>query len=434
MSTRRSLARALAALSSAFAPLAAQAIQIDYRVEMGIEHNDNVNLSDTDPSAATILEPTLGFGIRQEGSTIQAAAEGIVQYRDYVSGDFGSEFRTQLAAHANWTAIPERLNITIEDYNTVQPIDVLAANSPNNQQQTNVFAIGPTLSFRLGPTVRGQAELRYINSQASETDDFNSQRISAALRAIKDLSASNTLSANLTSEHIDFDNSDVGPNYDRTSLFGRYTRKWAKFDMTLDLGYSWLTYSKGDVDDRSSPLFRGDLAWRVTDQSSFKLDFSRQYSDAASSMVLGADIGNTIPTSITTGDATVTSDAYLEQRIGFGYAYQGVRATFNVAPYYRKLEYAGIGQLDQTGRGGTAAFTWRLQPTLTFGVNANGEKLSYQGIDRSDTTWSLDFSLNKQWTRHWSWRVQYTRYQRDSTAPGQDSDQNIIYFGVAYTR
>ncbi|MEP7044127.1 MAG: hypothetical protein ABI843_13770 [Dokdonella sp.] len=434
MSTRRLLARTLAALSSALAPLAAQAIQIDYRVEMGIEHNDNVNLSDSDPTAATILEPTLAFGIRQEGSTIQAGAEGIVQYRDYISGDFGSEFRTQLAAHMNWTAIPERLNLTIEDYNTVQPIDVLAANTPNNQQQTNVFAIGPTLNFRLGPTVRGQAELRYANSQASETDEFNSQRISAALRAIKDLSASNTLSANLTSERIDFDSSDVGPNYDRSSLFGRYTRKWAKFDMTLDAGYSWLHYSHGDVDDRSSPLIRGDLAWKVTETSALKLDFSRQYSDAASSMVLGSDIGNTIPTSITTGDATVTSDAYLEQRVGFGYTYTGVRTTFSAAPYYRKLNYANVGQLDQSGRGGTLAFAYRLQPLMTFGISANGEKLSYASIDRSDTTWSVDFSLNRQWTRNWSWRVQYTRYQRESTAPGLDSDQNIIYFGVAYTR
>jgi hypothetical protein len=435
MATRRLLACAIAALSPVLLTPTAHAVQIDYRAGIGVEYNDNVNLNDTDPVGATILEPELAFGIRQEGSTVQASAEGLVQYHDYLSGPYASEFRSQLASHLNWTMAPERLNLTIEDYLAVQPIDVLAADTPSNQQQTNVFAIGPTLGFRMGSTVRGQAELRYINSYADEDKEFNSNRVAGALRAIKDLDPSSAVSANLTDEHIAFtDSSATSPDYDRTSLFGRYSRKWTRFDMTFDLGYSWLNYSGHEADDRSSPLLHGTFGWKATDRGTLTLDFSHQYSDAASSMMVVSDIGATIPTSIATGDATVTSEAFLENRIGLGYAYQGVRAGFGVSPYYRKQEYVNADGLDQDARGATVTFSWRLRPTLTFGANGTGERTDYSGADVNDTTWTIDTFLTQQWTRNWSWRAQYTYYKRNSSLSGLDSEQNIVYFGVSYTR
>ena len=222
----------------------------------------------------------------------------------------------------------------------VQPINALEPNTPNNQQQTNVFAIGPTLNFRMGPTVRGEAELRYINSYAEETDDFNTNRGSAALRAIKDLSASTTVSANITDELVDYNDNTVGqPDYSRYNVYGRYTRKWTKVDFVGDLGYSWLKYS-GLLEDRDSPLARGALTWRYSDRSTFGLDFAYQYSDAATDMMTGADI-TTIPTNIATGEATTTSQPYLERRLGGSYFYAGERFGFNVAPYLPRTRLLG---------------------------------------------------------------------------------------------
>ena len=440
MQPRRPLAR-LTGLIGLVLPTVASAVQLDYLVELGIEHNDNVNLSEDDARSDNIIEPMLGFNLKQEGSTIQAAANGVVQYRDYLGGEFSNEFRGQLAGHLNWTAVPERLNLTVEDYVGVQPINQLQPNTPSNQQQTNVFAIGPTLNFRLGPTVRGEAELRYIDSYAEETDAFNTNRVSGAVRAIKDLDPTSTLSANVADERVDFKESDAGPDYSRYSVFGRYTRKWTDVDLIADLGYSWLRYSGGTIADRDSPLGRATLTWRYSARNTFGLDFAYQFSDSASYMMTGADVP-AIPTNIATGDATTTSQAYLERRLGLTYAYADPRLTLNVAPYYRKLDYSSTNDLDslgvtginQTGKGATAGLTYLLRPLVSIGLTANGENLRYNDIDREDKTWTVTAFFRQQWTRNWSWRVELTHYKRDSTTPGQSYDQNVAYFAVTYTR
>jgi len=438
MQSRCPLARMTGMLLTLMLPSAASAFQLDYLVELGLERNDNVNLSEDDPESATILRPMLGFNLQQQGSTVQANASGVVEYRDYTGGEFSNEFRGQLAGHLNWTMMPERLNLTIEDYVSVQPIDPLAQDTPNNQQQTNVFAIGPTLNFRLGPTVRGQAELRYVDSHAQETEEFNTQRLNGALRAIKDLSSTSTISANLVDERVDFTQSDAGPDYSRYSAFGRYTRNWTKLDLTADLGYSWIDYSGNTVDNRQDPLGRAKLDWRASERSTFSGDVAYQFSDAASDM-MDIVIGSTIPTSIATGDATTTSQPYLEKRVTLGYAYRGERFGFNVTPYYRKLDYGTAdidveAGLDQTGKGATAGFSYLLRPLISTGLTATGENLNYDEITREDKTWTVTAFLRQQWTRNWSWRAELTHYKRDSTAAGQSSDQNVAYLAITYTR
>jgi hypothetical protein len=423
-------------------PSVALAAPIDYHIDLGIEHNDNVNLSDNDPVSEDILEPQIGFGYVQDGATIQAAANGILQYRDYLGGEFSDEVRGQLAGRLNWTAVPQRLNIAVQDFLSVQPVNPLQPNTPNNQQQTNVFAVVPTLDFRVGDTVRGEADLRYVNSYADETKEFNSQRAGAALRFIKDLDPTSAISANGEDEHVHFTDALGGPDYNRYSVFGRYTQKWTKVDLVADLGYMWLDYSGNVFEDRNEPLGRAALSWHPSERSTFTADAAYQFSDAASSMIATTDVQTPTtgqpPTAIAIGDATTTSQAYLEHRLGVGYRWAGERLTFNIDPYYRELDYSNGTQvvtgLDETVRGVTGAASYLLRPLLSIGLAGTGENLHYDGIGRRDKTWTLTAFLTQQWTRNWGGRLEYTHYTRNSNVVGQDFDQNIIYFALVYTR
>ncbi|MEO7433129.1 MAG: outer membrane beta-barrel protein [Dokdonella sp.] len=431
----------------------AHGARVDYTIGLGVEHNDNINLSENAPAGDTIIEPTLAFAVTESGSTIQANASGILQYRDFLQGRFGDDFLGQLNARLNWSAIPGWLDFGVEDYLGVQPINNLTPDTPGNQQQTNVFAAGPTLNIRLGPTVRGQAQLLYTNSYADETKQFNSDRASVALRAIKDLDSGTTLAANVLGERISFRDSQAAADYNRYSAFGRYTRKWARFDLVADAGYSWIKYGTSNVTgatDRDAALARANLDWHVTDRSTFTVDLAHQLSDAASGLLLTTasvpDTVNPIPAQLSTGSATTTSAAYLENRIDVGYSYRGVRGLFMVAPYYRKLDYGSLSvvapadssvggaAISQTAHGATASAAWLLRPLLTIGVIASGENLRYDQLSRSDKTWNLQAFLRQQFTRHWSWRGSLTRYERDSTVAGQSADQNIVFVELTYSR
>jgi putative beta-barrel porin BBP2 len=441
MRTRWELARAVGFLAALGTPCAAGAVQFDYHIEAGLEHNDNVTLSETDPVSADILEPKFAFNLSQQGSTVQANASGVLEYYEYLGGELASQFRSQLAAHVNWTMIPERLDFTFEDALGLEPINALEANTQTNLQQTNVFGLGPTLSFRMGDTVRGQAELRYITSHAEETGDFNSNRAAAALRAIKDLDSASAVSANLDYQHVDFTDSDaIEPDYGRYSVFGRYARKWTKLDFTADAGWNWVSFKDNAVGDRDEPLARVNADWHVTTRSTFSGSFAYQYSDTASDMLTGMVFTGTVPGSITEGVAVGTSQAYLERAFSVGYAYAGDRASVAVRPYYRKLDYLQLPTApdllgaNQAARGAIGSFSWILRPLLTASLGGTWDKTHYETVDREDTTWTATAALQQQWSRNWSGQISYTHYDRNSDVAAASNDQNVVYVAVTYTR
>src|SRR6185437_4148968 len=204
----------------------------------------------------------------QQGSTIQANVAGTLEYRDYLGGAFSNQKVALLSGQANWTVLPQRLDFTVQDFAGVQPLSTLSSDGPDNQQQTNVLVLGPTLYFRLGNTVHGQGELRYINSDASKTKEFNSSRGEAALRLYKELNATDQLSFNdvTGTSGQPPGNGLINPDYDRNQLFGRYVRQLSRFNLDAALGWSQIDFNAAP--SVSSSLLRLTLGWQATQRIS----------------------------------------------------------------------------------------------------------------------------------------------------------------------
>ena len=434
MSISIKLASAVA-LAFVAVPHAAPAAQLDYTLYTGIEHSDNINLAANRPISQNVFIPGINFTYAQQGSTAQANIAGNLEYRDYLGSRFSNQLQAQLAGKANWTLAPGRLDFAVQDYAGIQPIDRLASNAPNNQQQTNVFAAGPLLHFRLGDALLGQAELRYVNSYAQKSADFNSQRSQASFRLLRNLNPNDQISANIESQRIAFSRNATSSNYKRSELFGRYISKLAHSSLDIVLGWSKLDFDHGATRTISSPLARATLAWLPTQHSTFTIAAAREYSDAAADMLLQPnEIVNGTGRGINIGNAVINSQVYLDQRAELTYAFSSERVNVTVAPMYRKLGYINGSSFNQTGRGGGISLDYRLRPTLTLSAFAAGEKLTYDTLARRDRTVNYGLSLTQQWTPRWSWRVSLIHQQRSSTAPDQGFRENQIYFGVVFKR
>jgi len=427
------------ALALVAAPYSTSAAEFDYTLYTGIEHSDNINLSATQPLSQNVVIPGFNFTLAQQGATFQANLTGDMQYRDYLGNQFSSRTQTQLAGQANWTVLPDRLDLTAQDYAGVQPVDSLVSNAPANRQQTNVFTLGPTLHFRLGETLLGQAELRYINSYAQKTQGFNSQRGEAALRIVKNINATDQLSANAETRRTTFANAQGGPNYSRNELFGRYVSKLKQLDIDAAFGWSRLTFDGAAARSLSSPLARLTLAWRMTERSALALSASRQYSDAADGLMRQPGQGGIVdPGGINggtnTGNAVINSQIYLERRLGLIYSFRSQRLLFTAAPEYYKLSYTNDPTFNQIAHGGALGLDYTLRPTLTLSTYVHAERLSYQTLDRRDRNLGYEVSLIRQVNTHWSWRTSFRHQQRSSSAPNRSFQENQIYFGIAYKR
>ena len=105
-----------------------------------------------------------------------------------------------------------------------------------------------------------------------------------------------------------------------------------------------------------------------------------------------------------------------------------------VAPSFSKLRYIGDRTFDQTDRGLSAGLGYRLRPTLTLSGFGTVDRLTYDRIDRKDTTVRLGLDLGQQWNPHWSWHATVARERRSSDAVGQDYRETRFFIGVVYRR
>ncbi|WP_168171064.1 hypothetical protein [Rhodanobacter sp. B05] len=434
-STRNCVVGSMLALAST----GAAAAQFDYGWRVGVGHSDNIGLTTTDPISQNMLIPGFDFSYQQEGSTFQTNVVGNLEYRDYLGNAFDNQKLAQLAGQANWTVLPQRLDFTILDVASVQPLSTLSSNAPGNQQQTNVLTLGPTLRFRLNGTLRGQADLNYTNSTASKTRDFNSSRGTFALRLLKDLSPTELLSANAETERVTFDHSDAGPAYNRTRLFASFVNHLRQLDIDASLGWSRLSF--GGAASTNTPLARLNLTWQMTPNSSLAFGAAHQYGDAAEDLItqLGQNPGTLPPvapssSNVSTGTTVIGSQVYIERRFELVYTYVGARWKLRVAPLYRNFDYVNDPTDSQRGRSGSAGLDYRLSPRTTLSAFVNTESLHYDLLQRTDRTTNFGIVLTDKRTTHWSWNVALTRSLRSSNAADASYHANEIYLGVAYRR
>lgn len=426
-----------ALLAAALSPPWAGAAHLDYSLELSAGHSDNVNQSALDPVGSDMLAPRLRFDLDQQGASLAARAAGDIRYLHYLDGGFGNQALADLDAQLDWAILPQRLHFVLEDSASVQPVDVLQPDSPANVQQVNVVSLGPTVQFRLGATLTGQADVRVIDSRASKNDAFDSLRELGAFRAIHRLSPTSTLSANLDAQHVHFTSGlpDVanGGDYDRYNLYGRYHSTLASLDLDLDLGYTRLETDSGA--SRSSPLARGRLEWRATPRSRLRVELVRRYSDAAED--LGEVDFNRMPAftdSLLVGDATIGAGVYLIRRAEVGYAHEGDTFSIAFAPYWQQLDYLFDSALDESARGAAFDASFRPRPLWTIGISAAGERRTYRSIDRRDDDLRAGLFLAQRLSRHWSWRLDLLRNRRSSTAPLQGFSENVALFTLVFTR
>lgn len=448
MAVRTILAR-LIGLALAAASGSALAEQFDYSLYMSFEHSDNITLSTSAPISQNVIIPGVNFAYTQQGSTIQATATGNLEYRDYPGNNFGNQTVGALAAQANWTVVPQRLDVFAQDYAGVEPVDALAPNAPSNQQQTNVLAVGPTLHFRVGEAMTGQAELHYINSYASKLTEFNSSRGNAAFRLFRDLNPTDQISFNAEYQHVHFtDSALAGPDYDRYEAYGSYSTRLTHFDANLTAGWTQIDY-KGSGSSLSDPLARVTVGWRPSPQSTFTLSGAYQYVDAAQSILqpnsvqIGTDVVPLQPVAqvlsdvrggINTGTAIISSDIYKEQRLEASYNYRDERLSLTAAPAYDKLDYVNATTLNQTNRGVSFTASYKLRPTVTLSGFTTVDRFVYNNIDRTDKDYRFGIDFGHQWTPHWSWHASYVRQIRSSNAAAQSYHENEYLLTVVFTR
>lgn len=416
-----------------------------WTLEAGVEQASNINRSEDDAISQTLLVPRYTVTYDQSGSTVQAHAVGQIEYLNYLQGDFNNRLLGALAGSLNWNIVPQRLALSVLDASTVQSVDILTSNAPGNLQQVNVLSIGPVLSFRMGGTWHGQLEAHYIDTLASQSKGFDTQRGMGAFRLIDDLNATDQLSANVEAEHVRLQNPDlvvgIGDSYNRYDAYLHYLSNIKKVTLDLTLGESRFSFGNSAIADQNEVLARARVNWQVDLHNSFSIGGARQMADAAANMLLYPDqllavrgMGGADLVGLGVGNAAVTADVFHERLLDADYTWAGDRLRVSAGPYYRRINYIGDTTLNRNERGAGLDLSWRMTPVMTAGFRAGVIRADYTTLDRRDTSYAFGPNLSDQLTPHWSWSAQLVHSHRNSTEIGRSYNDNAAFFVLAYKR
>jgi hypothetical protein len=446
MAVRKTLARSVAVALAACSG-SVWADQFNWSVYLTGEHSDNAALTTSNPISTNVIAPGVTFSYLEQGSTFQADVVGNVEYRNYSSSAFGDQTLAQISGTANWSAIPQRLDVSVQDAAGVQPVNSLASNSPGNQQQTNVLAVGPTLHFRVGEGMTGDAELKYINSYASRVDQFNSSRGAGALRLYRDISPIDQISGNLEAEHVDFSSTTAGSNYTSYAAYARYTSRLKTVDIDASLGWTNIDFTTGP--SQNGPLARITLGWRISPHNTLTVNGAYQYSDAAQDMLQPTNItigGELVPLEPVTdamdaarggigvGNVVINSDIFKERQLAATYTYRDELFTLSLTPSYSKLNYINTTTFDQVSKGFGFTTDYKLTQNMSVSAFGTAGRTNYQNIDRRDKTYRYGAAFNHRFAPHWSWSATYARQIQSSTTAGQSYHENAYFVSLVYTR
>lgn len=414
-------------------PCAAESLRVDYVLGASLMHSDNITLSDTAPVSETVLSPEVSFEATQSGSATSLKARGRLQYLDYRDGVFGDEARGEFAGQFNWMLLPQRLNFVVEDYLGRQPVDFAAGYSPGNQQQINVFTAGPSLFARFGETTRGQLDMRYSDTYAEETREFNGKRYLAAGRLFRDLAPSQWLSANIEASQVRFD-LDASTDYKRYDGYVGYRHESARINLDASLGYTRLEQDNASGHE-SSPLARLQFDWQLAPRSLVTARASYQFADTASDLVSESSrLDTLVIEDIAAATGLVGPAVYRQRRYEIGYQYSGDRWDILARPYVDRVDYTDALLPGWETHGVYVDVEYRLRPQLSLTASAAREDREFDDASREDDDSLFRIGLSYQFSRHLTGSVGWQRRDRDSSMPGQGYRENLATIGISYRR
>lgn len=417
-------------------PGLASAAELDYRLGMSLQYSDNIALTETDEISETILIPSAAFVYTQEGERLDLQAAGSLEHRSYLDNSFSSEFRSQLAFKADVAILPQALTWTLQDYLATLPIDSQDPARPDNIQTTNLFLTGPTWIVRPWERTRLQLEARYANTYAETTDEFNSDRLSFAVRGFHQISPLATWSMHVEFYDVSTDDSVLTVNdYERRDLYGRYERNLPRWQMAVEAGVTRVRPEGQGWDEE--PHVVVEASWTPNDSFRANAGLSRRVSDAAFDIIRNAptvgdfDLDHAIP-ALQINEPT--AQLFVENRANLRMINRGRGNTLTVNAFYREQEYLEDAFLDQSGHGASVVFNRQVRPRVAIGAYVRAEQRRFESVSRRDR----DFEGGVNWTWWWLRNVAVSagvsHMRRDSNAPGRDYTDNRATVSLIYRR
>lgn len=435
------------------ATLTPRAQTLSYGADVGLGETDNVNLAPSDKISQTIATTDVDFALQQQTRLLDLNLKGDFTDYDYLEHAYGNEFIGRFDGTGKVALVPDRLTWVLQDDFGQAQLDPYTPVTPNNLENLNYVSTGPDVSLHLGGTGFMNASARVAQAEY-EISPFNSNRLLGSLAGGVHLSPNSSVSLNVDSERVLFNNTVVNTDFDLSSAYVRYEAHGARTDLTANLGATEIDQGGATT---TGPLAQLSLTRTLTPAAKLTFSGGRQLTDPASSF---STIQGGAMSAITVAPAILTSASYTSHYASATWAYKRNRTTIKLSARWEQDSYDAQPIFDNTIDGGefsverqlTHAFSAQLLGrwyksdyphgiiTTEDGVvtQVNGIVTSENGIVPAGTA-STDYATETigaalTW-RHGRWLEIRLRYEHNAevvTGVGSGFTENRAFLTVGY--
>jgi len=342
------------------------------------ERSDNITRVATNPESSWVTGALTDFHW-SAGNHPRFAADltGTGGFYHYQSRVFDDEFSGNANGTLAYQLIPNTLTLLADDWLTQARISEVAPVTPANRQNVNRLTVGPEL--RLHP---GGAQNLFLAQALYERTDYQNSPLDSnttrgQLSFARSLDARNVVSLTAAARKVSFSGSQPFPDYTGQDYFLSWAATGIRTTLIVDAGYS-ATRVEG-ADRVGTPLFRLNVARRLTPRSTAFLYATHGQVGAADAMFLDASLGGR---DAGTSGYAATSDPFKMDYLGAGYQLDSDRLVLVVRGALGRERYSQSTIDDRNDRRADADLTYRFNTRVGAGVFAEYRRETF--INRND--------------------------------------------------
>jgi hypothetical protein len=385
------------AIASLLVLTSSEASTLTYGVDAGVAETDNVTLAPSDKVSQTIAVADLDFDFKQQSARLDADAKGNFSYLDYLQGAYHNQLLGRFDGNATLSLIQDLLTWTVQDDYGQQALDPFTPITPTNIETINYLATGPNLNLRLGALSFLDLGARVARAEY-ETSPFTNNRISGNVAWGLQLSGRSSVSLNLDSQRVLFENTLLNTDFDRTNAYANYEIEGARTTLSADLGVTRVTETGSKSNGGLAKL---TLTRRVSRAANLSLTMGHLLTDGTTgfSGLQGGAIGV-----IGTAPAASTTQSYTSNYASVSSQYERGRTTLALSARYEKDTYPGDASLDHALKTGELRAQRQLTRAFSAQVSGRVYQTDYNGAaitpgDGSSNTTTVTVSGGITW-RH----------------------------------
>lgn len=407
----------------------AETTNLDYEVDLGGGHSDNILRTPANERSEDIASAGLQFSFDEHSKKIQADVIGDFAYYDYRDDTFDSEVIGNLSGGVLFSLVPEHFQWMASDNFGQVLTDPFAPATPENSENINYFTTGPDVYFDLGSVTQLRLGGRYTDTRY-EDSPLDSRGASVQLGLARLLSRATSVSLNVRALKETYDENALNGDYKQNDAFVSFEAQGARTNLSLDLGYSELDRD-ASTDKEGGLLFRLDVRRRISGYSVVTLDAGEEFSSSGSAFAAAQSFGG-VDLNATPGRQTV--QPFTNKYASLGWSFDRNRTAFSVAGSYSERSYEDDPTLDQTFKVFSVQLSRELSQRTSLGLTAvrTSAQFEQSGGDYDETTAGLNLSWRL--TQRVTVRVSYDYFDRSSDSPLSEYTENRYWLTVGYGR